>query len=148
MGSALLFIVRSRLLVYSAGSGVNRVQVVLSGFSKRLFCFVQAKTLCRYGCMYFLVSVGARTLPCGTPVLNLMIVPGMFVCSSFLISVCMFIVSKALLISSATVIVRAWGAIWLNPFATVLFSMCSAVTVECCVLYPCCMGVFGMFAVM
>ena len=49
MGSALLFIVRSRLLVYSAGSGVNRVQVVLSGFSKRLFCFVQAKTLCRYG---------------------------------------------------------------------------------------------------
>ena len=40
---------RSRLLVYSAGSVVNRVQVVLSGFSKRLFCFVQAKTLCRYG---------------------------------------------------------------------------------------------------
>ena len=43
MGSALLFIVRSRLLVYSAGSGVNRVQVVLSGFCRRLFCFVQAK---------------------------------------------------------------------------------------------------------
>ena len=41
-----------------------------------------------------------------------MIAPGMFVCSSFLISVCMFIVSKALLISSATVIVRAGGAIW------------------------------------
>ena len=71
-----------------------------------------------------------------------------FVCSSFLISVCMFIVSKALLISSATVIVRAGGAIWLNPFATVSFSVCSAVTVECCVLYPCCMGVFGMLAVM
>ena len=49
MGSALLFIVRSRLLVYSAGSGVNRVPVVLSGFIERLFCFVQAKTLCRYG---------------------------------------------------------------------------------------------------
>ena len=61
---------------------------------------------------------------------------GMFVCSSFLISVYMFIVSKALLISSATVIVRAGAAIWLNPFATVLFSVCSAVTVECCVLYP------------
>ena len=30
MSSALLYIVRSRLLVYSAGSGVNRVQVVLS----------------------------------------------------------------------------------------------------------------------
>ena len=57
MGSALLFIVLSRLLVYSAGSGVNRVQVVLSGFNKRLFCFVQAKTLCRYGCMYFLAAL-------------------------------------------------------------------------------------------
>ena len=57
MGSALLFIVRSRLLVYSAGSGVNRVQVVLSGFSKRLFCFVQANTLCRYGCRYFLAAL-------------------------------------------------------------------------------------------
>ena len=54
---AMLFIVRSRLLVYSAGSGVNRVQVVLSGFSKRLFCFVQAKTLCGYGCMYFLAAL-------------------------------------------------------------------------------------------
>ena len=54
-----------------------------------------------------------------------MIVPGMFVCSSFLISVCMFIVSKALLISSATLIVHTEGAIWLNPFATVLFSVCS-----------------------
>ena len=40
----------------------------------------------------------------------LMIVPGILVCSSFLISVCMFIVSKALLISSATMIVRALGA--------------------------------------
>ena len=56
-GSALLFIVMSRLLVYSAGSGVNRVQVVLSGFSMRLFCFVQAKTVCRYGCMYFLAAL-------------------------------------------------------------------------------------------
>ena len=45
--------------------------------------------------------------------MNLMIVPGMFVCSSFLISVCMFIVSKALLISSATVIVRAGGGLTL-----------------------------------
>ena len=41
------------MLVYFAGSGVNRVHVVLSGFSVRLFCFVQAKTLCSYGCMYF-----------------------------------------------------------------------------------------------
>ena len=80
--------------------------------------------------------------------MNLMIVPGMFGCSSVLISVCMLIVSNALLISSATVIVRTGGAIWLNPFVTVLFSVCNAVTVECCVLYPCCMGVFVMFVVM
>ena len=80
--------------------------------------------------------------------MNLVIVPGMLVCSSFLISVCMFIVSKALLISSATVIVRAGGALWLNSVATMLFSVCNAVTVECCVVYPCCVGVFGIFAVM
>ena len=48
MCSAVLFILRSRLLVYSAWSGVNRVQVVLSGFSVRLFCFVQTNTLYRY----------------------------------------------------------------------------------------------------
>ena len=42
MGSAVLFILWSRLLLYSAGSGVNRVQVVLFGFSVRLF--FQAKT--------------------------------------------------------------------------------------------------------
>ena len=57
MGSALLCIFRSRLLVYSAGSGVNRVQVVLSGFTMRLFCCVQAKTFCRYGCLYFLAAL-------------------------------------------------------------------------------------------
>ena len=62
MRSAVLFIFRSRLLLYSAGSGVNRVKVVLSGFSVRLICFVQAKTFCRiYGCMYFL---GALVLVC------------------------------------------------------------------------------------
>ena len=53
MGSAVLFILRSRLLVYSAGSTGNRVKVVLCGFSVRLLCFVRAKPLCRYGCMYF-----------------------------------------------------------------------------------------------
>ena len=55
--SVVLFIFRSRLLLYYAGSGVNRVQVVFSGFSVRLFCFVQATTLCRYGCMYFLAAL-------------------------------------------------------------------------------------------
>ena len=55
MGSAVLFILRSRLLLYSAGSGVNRVQL----FCLDLACdnFVQTKTLCRYGCMYFLAAL-------------------------------------------------------------------------------------------
>ena len=57
MRSAVFFILRSRLLLYSGGSGVNRVQVVLSGFSVRLFCFVQTKTLCRYGCMYLVAAL-------------------------------------------------------------------------------------------
>ena len=69
MGSAVLFTLRSRLLLYSAGSAVNRVQVVLSGFSMRLFCFVQAKTFwlyiflgctraCVCGCDGDVISVG------------------------------------------------------------------------------------------
>ena len=57
MRSAVWFICWSRLLLYSAWSGVNRVQVALSGFSVRLFCFVHAITLCRYGCMYFLAAL-------------------------------------------------------------------------------------------
>ena len=57
MGRALFCIFRSRLLVYSAVSGLNRVQVVLSGFSIRLFCFVQAKTFCMYGCICFLAAL-------------------------------------------------------------------------------------------
>ena len=39
--------------------------------------------------------------------MNFMILPEIMVCSSFLISVCMFIVSTAFLIASATVIVCA-----------------------------------------
>ena len=54
--SAVLFIFRSRLLLDYAGSEVNRVHVVLSGFSVRLF-FFQAKTLCMYGCMYLLAAL-------------------------------------------------------------------------------------------
>ena len=30
---------------------------IAKGFSKRVFCFVQAKTLCRYDCMYFLAAL-------------------------------------------------------------------------------------------
>ena len=43
MGSAVWFILRFRLLLYYEGSGVNRMQVVLSGYSVILFCFVHAK---------------------------------------------------------------------------------------------------------
>ena len=57
MHSAVLFIFSSILLLYFAGSGVNRVQVILSGFSVSLFCFVQEKTLCRYGCTDFLAAL-------------------------------------------------------------------------------------------
>ena len=57
MGNAVLFILKSRLLRCAAWSGVNRVQVVLSGFSVRLLCFVKSKTVCRYGFMYLLAFV-------------------------------------------------------------------------------------------
>ena len=48
------------------------LDVVLSVFSVRLFCFDQAKTLCRYGCMYFLaalvlVCVDVMVLSLGRP---------------------------------------------------------------------------------
>ena len=33
------------------------MQVDLSGFSVRLFCFGQAEILCRYGCRYFLAAL-------------------------------------------------------------------------------------------
>ena len=56
-GSVVLFILRSRFLLYSAESGVNRVQFVLSGFSVRLLSFVNAKTVCSYGCMDFLAAL-------------------------------------------------------------------------------------------
>ena len=56
-GSAVLFMLRSRLLSHSAGSRVNRVQIVLSEFSVRLFCLAQEKTSCRYGCRYILAAL-------------------------------------------------------------------------------------------
>ena len=50
----------------------------------------------------------------------------------------MLTVSNALLISSATVIVRPGGLFWLKPVAMVLFMLCSAVLVEWLLLKPCC----------
>ena len=57
MGIVGMLILRSILLLYCAGSGVNREQVILSGFSVRVFCFGQTTTLCSYGCMYFLAAL-------------------------------------------------------------------------------------------
>ena len=66
----------------------------------------------------------------------------MFVC------VCMLTVSIALLMSSATVIVRSGGLFWLKPVAMVLFMLCSAVLVEWLLLKPCCVEMCGMLFVM
>ena len=55
MRSAVLFMLRSILLLYYAGSGVNIVQVVLSGFSVRLFCLSRQKLfVCMVVCIYWL----------------------------------------------------------------------------------------------
>ena len=118
-----------------------------------------------------LKSMGERTPPCGTPDLNclfvdvrslnvvyamrhlmefamyLSMVCGMFVCESLSVNVCMFTVSNALLMSNATAIVRVGGMGWLKHVATVLLMLCSAVFVECLVLNPCCVVMFGMFCV-
>ena len=40
------------------------------------------------------------------------------------------------------------GDPFVESLTMVLFNMCSDVSVEWCVLYQCCMDVFGMFAVM
>ena len=72
----------------------------------------------------------------------------MLVCVSLSINVCMFTVSNALIMSNATAIVRVGGMGWLKPVATVLLMLCSAVFVECLVLNPCCVVMFGMFCVM
>ena len=57
MGSAVLFIFRFRLLLYSAGSEVNRVQVVLTEFSVRFFVLSMQKLYVgMVVCIYWLHS--------------------------------------------------------------------------------------------
>ena len=60
----------------------------------------------------------------------------------------MLTVSNALLMSSATVIVRSGGLFWLKPVAMVLFMLCSAVLVEWLLLQPCCVEMCGKLCVM
>ena len=106
MGNVVLFILSSRLLLYSAGVRVNSVRVVLSGLSVRLLCFVHAKFLCRYVCLgATLSSTSLKHTLYGCAVYVWCVdFSSLDVYSSFLISMYTFIVSKALLISSATVI--------------------------------------------
>ena len=86
--------------------------------------------------------MGERTPPCVTPDLNCRFVDVWF------LNVCMFTVSNALLISNATATVRVGGMGRLKPVVTVPLMSCSAVFVECLVLNPCCVVMFGMFCVM
>ena len=60
----------------------------------------------------------------------------------------MLTVSNALFMSSATVIVRSGGLIWLKHVSMVLFMLCSAVLVEWFLLKPCCVEICGMLFVM
>ena len=60
----------------------------------------------------------------------------------------MLTVSNALLMSSATVIVRSGGLFWLKPVAMVLCMLCSAGLVQWLLLKPCCVKMCGMMFVM
>ena len=51
MGSVMLSICSSCCVLYSAGSGVKRVHVVLSGLRMRLFVSVHVCISCRYDWM-------------------------------------------------------------------------------------------------
>ena len=52
----MLSICRYSLVLYTAGSGVNSVQIVLSGLSMKLLTFGHVCDYCRYGCMYALAA--------------------------------------------------------------------------------------------
>ena len=96
----VLFTCSVNCVLYSAGCGVKRVRVVLSGFRMILFVCVNVCIYCRYDCIfavaicisllwssaYIVSSMGAcgagvsdgymlnnvddRTTPCGPPILN------------------------------------------------------------------------------
>ena len=52
MGSVILSICSSRCVLFSGGSGVKRVHVVLSGLRTRLFVWVHVCISCRYDLMF------------------------------------------------------------------------------------------------
>ena len=55
MGSVVLSICLSSLVLYYASYGITIVHVVLSVLSMRLLSFVHAYNWCGYGCMYTLM---------------------------------------------------------------------------------------------
>ena len=59
-----------------------------------------------------------------------------------------FTVSKALLMSRVTAIVRLGGCFWLNPEVMILLMEWRAVVVECLCLIPCWDAMFGILSVM
>ena len=56
-GSVILSICSSSCVLYSAGSGVKRVHVVLSAMRMRLFVRVHVCILCRYDWMFALAML-------------------------------------------------------------------------------------------
>ena len=52
------------------------------------------------------------------------------------------------MLCSCLMLLRVGGMGWLKPVATVLLKLCGAVFVECLILNPCCVVIFGMFCVM
>ena len=75
--------------------------------------------------------------------MNLIVVCGMFVWCSLCVNMCMLTVSNALLMSSATVIVRSGGLFWLRPVSMVLL-VCCVELVEGLLLKPCCLEMCRM----
>ena len=70
------------------------------------------------------------------------------VCSSVLACQLMCVCLLCRMLYSCLTLLRVGGMGWLKPVATVLLMLCSAVFVECLVLNPCCVGMFGMLCVM
>ena len=60
----------------------------------------------------------------------------------------MLIVSNALLMSNTTIMMRSGGSFCLKPVVILLLMQCSAVYVECLLVYPCCVVMCEMLSVM
>ena len=79
--------------------------------------------------------------------MNFICVHGLLVCNSPLISVYVYLVKIFAHVECYCDCSRR-GSHFVEPISTVLFNVCSVVTVECCILHPCCVDVYGTLAVM